>query len=140
MTKGIEVVVEPLIVLPAPVKVCIAAALFVAVNVVALLAKLPPKEYVLLSPLELLAASVQTAPLFRVTSPVKTIGLAVPLVEAKFIVPDIDVVPLTVNPRFIFTVPPLLMISEPIVCGPLAVDVSIAPLFTVTDPVWFIVV
>jgi hypothetical protein len=59
---GIEVVVDPLIVLDAPLKVYTPV---IGVKVVALLVKLPPKLKELA-----LFVSFQTAPLFKVTSPV----------------------------------------------------------------------
>lgn len=55
------------------------------------------------------AGSVQTAPLFRVTSPVNVIARAVVVLELKFIVPDIMVVVVTVKFRVTARVDPLLI-------------------------------
>jgi hypothetical protein len=130
---GIEVVVEPLIVLEAPLKVCTPVPN--ALKVEALFVMLLPNEYVLFAPFPD-AGSVQIAPLKSVTSPVNVIALLVLLDEAKLTVPEIVVVPETVKGRFILTVPPELTIKEPIVTKlALLVEASIAPEFTVTDPV-----
>ena len=82
LAVGIAVMVEPLSVFPVPVKLCDPV---LAVNVVALLAKLPA--------IAIVAAfvSFHTAPEFKVTFPVKVL---VP-VFAKVRVPVTEVVPVT---------------------------------------------
>ena len=87
----------------APLNVCDVAC---EVKVVALLVKLPEKVKVAAAPV---IVSSQTAPAFKVTS-AKDIALTVPLVEPKLMVPVIDVVPVTVNGRYIVREAPVLIV------------------------------
>lgn len=129
--EGIKVVDEPLIVIPVPEKVCV---VFCAVKVVALFVRLLAKENVAAAPV---VVSFQTAPLLRVTAPLKVMVRAVVLEEPKLIVPLIEVAPITIIDLYIVTVPPGFIVSAPKIKVPPEV-VSVAPLFTVTDPaaVW----
>jgi hypothetical protein len=111
--NGIAVIVDLESVLVALVKECTAVALLVAVKVVALFVKLPPKEYALASTLLPLVASIHTAPLFGVTSPVKVIALPVPLVDARLIVPLMLVAPLTLNCRLRVALAPEFIVKAP---------------------------
>ena len=77
---GIDVVVAPLIIFVAPVKLC---APELAVNVVALLVKLPPKLIIEA------AVSFQIEPLFSVTLSVNVFALVPP----RTIEPETDVAP-----------------------------------------------
>jgi hypothetical protein len=96
--------------------------------------KLPAKAKFAEAPV---VVSFQMEPLLRVTMPVYVIVLTVPLVEPKFIVPEILVAPSIVIERRIVAVPPLLIVKEPNVMVPPLV-VNVAPELTVTEPaaVW----
>ena len=101
-TFPIEVVVAPLKVWPAPLKVYPAVD---TLKVVALFVKLPLMAY------EVVSVSFQYAPLLSVTLPANTFARA----PDKFIVPVIFVFPFTVKTREQVSVPPLLIVKEPIV-------------------------
>lgn len=129
---GIAVAVDPLIVIPVPENVCVPVP--TAVKVVALFVKLLAKLYVSLAPLPE-EGSVQTAPLLRVTAPVKFIAREPPEVEPKFTVPEIFVAPRTVTLRDKLAMPLLLIVNAPIV-GSAAefVTLSVPPLLIVIEP------
>ena len=118
---GITVVVDPLNVIAAPLKVY---APVEAVKVVALFVKLPLKVGVLAT------VSFHTAPLLSVTSPVNTSARTV---VCRFTVPVIFVAPSIVRTREQLNIPVLLIVNAPKVTLA-AVAVSMAPLLIVTDP------
>src|SRR5258706_10234391 len=105
-TLPIEVMVDPLIVFPAPLKVCTPVPK--ASNVKALFVRLPANVNLSVEPFPV-AGTVQTALLFRVTLPVNVITRAVPELESMLIVPDMFVVVVTVKLRVSLRVDPLLM-------------------------------
>ena len=102
VTLGIEVVVEPLIVLPVPPKVY--APVPVELKVVALFVKLP------LMVCPLVVVLVHEAPVLSVTSPVNTFARA----PDKLIVPVMFVVPVTCITREQVSEPPLLIVKLPV--------------------------
>ena len=82
------------------------------------------------------AGVVHTAPLFSVTSPVNVIARAVPLVDAKLMVPEILVAPVTVRGRLMVTIPPALIVKAPkLRVVPVDVAASLPPFSTTTVPV-----
>ena len=119
-TFGIEVVVAPLSIFEAPVKVWVPVPL---VNEVALFVKLP---CILKVQLLLL---VQLVPEFRVTSPFNVIVLADP--GLKFIVPVIFVVKFIVVVRPADNEPPLFIVKYPKLSDLVEFNVP----FIVTEPV-----
>ena len=85
--------------------------MLVAVKVAELLAKLPAKLKISFAVPD---TSVQTAPLFRVTSPVRDIVMAVPLVaDDQFTAPEIVVAPVTVKFRNMVTEASALTVNDP---------------------------
>ena len=120
-TLPIEVVVAPLKVWPAPLKVYTAV---VTLKEVALFVKLPLMAY------EVVSVSFHAAPLLSITLPANTFACA----PDKVIVPVIFAFPFTVKTPEQVSVPPLMMVREPIV-KLMPVAVSVPPLLIVTDPI-----
>lgn len=98
-------------------------AVFWVVNVVALFVKLLAKAKVAAAPV---VVSFQTAPLLSATAPVNVIVRAVALVDPKFIVPEMDVAPLTVRFRRMVRIAPGLTVS--------AVHETVATVHVTGDP------
>ena len=123
LTLGITVAVEPLIVLLEPEKVCVPV---LAVQVVALLVKLPPKPTAIDA-----AVSFQTPPLLTVTSPVK-VFVPVPELASKVKVPLIVVAPPTVKAFRPIVPPEDVTVNVPLVTVrvPVAEPLTMPPLIT----------
>lgn len=91
--------------------------------------KFPEKVNVAAAPV---VVSFHTALLFKVTSPLKAIARTVPDVDPKFIVPDIDVAPFTINGRYMVRIAPLLMVNPAQVIVPALVVTELTPVVAMT--------
>ena len=116
-----EVIVGPLKAIPAPVNVLV---VLVEVNEFAKFVKLPVKVGVL-------RRSLYDDPELSVKSPLNIFALP----PDKFIAPDMFVAPFTVSTRELVSVPPVFIVSEPIIFALVPELESVPPLLIVTEPV-----